>query len=76
MVSERKVGLQSCECYDVKIECAKLLHDFMVVSVLMYGNEKMVPRVKEIFRIRAQRMNNLLCSLGITRKDKMPNFVG
>ena len=40
------------------------------MPVLTYGNEKMIWREKERFRIRAVQMKNLRGLLGIRRMDK------
>ena len=54
-------------------ECAKVLHESLLVLVLTYGNETMIWREKESSRIRVVQMNNLRDLLGIRRMDKVPN---
>ena len=54
---------------DLQLECARLLHETLLVPVLMYGNETMLWK-KERSRIRAVQMNNLRGLLGISRMDR------
>ena len=44
---------------DLHLECAGVLHVTLLVSVLMYGSEKMLWEEKERFRIRPVEMDNL-----------------
>ena len=37
----------------LKLECARVLHDLLLVPVLMYGSKTMIWREKERSRIRA-----------------------
>ena len=53
-------------------ECARVLHELLLVPVLMYGSETMIWREKRS-RIRAIQMDRGL--LGIRRIDKVPNAV-
>ena len=38
---------------DFKLECARVLHETLLVPVLMYTNETMLWREKERYRLRA-----------------------
>ena len=57
----------------LKLECARVLHEALLVNVFMYGNEIMLWKQKERSRIRAVQMDNLRCLLGIWRMDKVSN---
>ena len=54
-------------------QCARILHESLLVPVLMYGSETVIWREKERSRIRAVQMDNLRGLLGIRRVDKVPN---
>ena len=56
----------------MQLECARVLHESLLVPVLMYGSETMI-RKKERSRIRTVRMDNLRDILSIKRMDKVPN---
>ena len=43
----------------LQLECARILHNSLLVLVLMYGSESLVWREKERSRIRAVQMDNL-----------------
>ena len=58
---------------DMQFECARVLHETLLVSVLMYSGETMVWREKERSRVRAVQMDNLRRLLGIKRIDRVPN---
>ena len=55
---------------DLQLECARFLHETLVVPVLKYGSETMLWKEKEISRIRAVQMDNIRVLLGIKRMDK------
>ena len=57
----------------LQLECARVLHELLLVPVRNYGSEKMIWREKERSRIRAVQMENLRGLLGIRRMDKVPN---
>ena len=38
---------------DLHLECARVLHEILLVPVLVYGNETMLWREKEISSVRA-----------------------
>ena len=38
---------------DLQLQCAKVLHETLLVFVFMYGNETMLLKRKELSRIRA-----------------------
>ena len=42
-------------------------------KVLLYGNETMLWREKEMYTIRAGQIDNLRALLGIMRRDRVPN---
>ena len=54
-------------------EFARVLHETLLVSLLMYGNETMLCREKERSRVRAVQMDNLRGLLGIRRMDRVMN---
>ena len=58
---------------DLQLECARILHETLLVSVLMYGSETMLWKEKERSRIKAIQMDNLKGILGIRRMDRVPN---
>ena len=41
---------------DLQLECARVLHETLLVSVLMYGSETMLWKEKERYKIRAYRL--------------------
>ena len=50
---------------NLQLECAKVLHESLLVPVLTYGSEIMMWREKERSRIRAVLIDNLRGLLGI-----------
>ena len=60
----------------LQLECARVLHDSLMVPVLTYGSETMIWRENEGSRIRAVHMDNLRDLLGIRRMDKIQNERG
>ena len=58
---------------DLQLECARVLHETLLVPVLMYGSETILWNEKERSGIRNVQMNNLRGLLGITRMDRVPN---
>ena len=42
-----------------QLECARVLHETLLVPVLMYGSETMLWKEKERSRVRAVQMDNL-----------------
>ena len=52
------------------LECARVLHETLLVPILMYGSEKIMCK-GEMSRIRAVQMDNLRGLLGIRRMDKV-----
>ena len=38
---------------NLQLECARVLHETLLVNVLMYGSEAMLWKEKEISRVRA-----------------------
>ena len=57
----------------LQLDCARVLHELLLVSVLTYGSETMIWREKERSRIWAVQMDNLRGLLGIRRMDEVPN---
>ena len=51
----------------LQLECTRVLHEVLLVSVLLYGNETMIWREKERSRIRALQMESLRGLLGIRK---------
>ena len=57
----------------LQVECARELHETLLVPVLMYGSETMLWREKERSRVMAVQMDNLRGLLGIKRMDRISN---
>ena len=57
----------------LQFECARVLYQAFLLSVLLYGSETMIWKEKEISRIKAVQMNNLKGLLHIRRMDEVPN---
>ena len=55
------------------LECARVLHESLLMPVLTYSSGTMIWREKERSRIRTVQMDNLRGPLGIRRIDKVPN---
>ena len=53
----------------MQLECARVLHETLLVPVLMYGSETVMERS----RVRALQMDKLKGLLGIRRMDRVPN---
>ena len=58
---------------DFQLECAKVLHESLLVPVLTYGSEIIIWRKKEKSTIRVVQMDNYRGLLGIRIMDKVPN---
>ena len=58
---------------DLQLQCARVLHETLLVPALTYGSVKMLWREKEKSRVRGVQMENLRGILGIRRMDKVPN---
>ena len=54
---------------DMQLECAKILHESLLVPALMYSSETMIWNEKERFRIKAVQMENFRGLLGIRRMN-------
>ena len=52
---------------DLRIECARILNETLLVPVLTYGSETMLWKEKERSMIRVVQMENLRGLLGIRR---------
>ena len=59
--------------WDLELECARILHETMLIPVLMYGSETVLWKEKERSRIRAVQMENLRGLLVLRRMDRIPN---
>ena len=57
----------------LQLECARVLHESLLLPVLMYGNETMIWKEEEMSRIRAVHMDNLRGLMGIRKMAKVPN---
>ena len=55
----------------LSMKCAKILHEKVLVTTLMYESECMTWKNKERWRIQAVQMDNLRGMIGVKRKDKM-----
>ena len=58
---------------DLQHECARVLHETLLVPVLMYWSETMLWKEKERSRIRDVHIDNLRGLLCIRRMDKATN---
>ena len=68
MTSGRRVASATRSLVIVRsLQCGKVLHESLLVSILKYGREK------ERSRIWVVQMDNLRGLLGITRMNKVPN---
>ena len=54
---------------DLQRECARALHEILLVPVLLYSNETMIWQEKENFRLRSVQVENLKILLDIKRMD-------
>ena len=55
------------------LECARVLHESLLVPIPMYVSKTMIWREKDRSRIRDVQMDNLRGLLGIRRMNKVPN---
>ena len=55
------------------LECARVLHESLLVPVLTYDSKTMIWRENERSRIRAVQMDNFRGMQGIIRMNKLPN---
>ena len=58
---------------DLQFECARGLHEILIVPVIMYGSGKMLWKEKERSRVRGVQMYNLRGLLGIRRMNRVQN---
>ena len=57
---------------DLQLEYSRVLHETLLVLVLMYGNETVLWKEKDTYKMMAVQMNNLRGQLGIRRIDRVP----
>ena len=57
----------------LQLECAKVLHEALLVPVTLYGSETMIWREKGRSRISSVQMKNLRGLLGIRRTYRVLN---
>ena len=57
---------------DLQLECARVLHETLLVLVLTYGSDSMLWKKKRS-KIKAVKMDNLRGWLGIRRMDRVSN---
>ena len=57
----------------LQLDCARVLHDILLVPVLMYDSETMIWKEKKRSRIMVVQMDNLRGFLGIKGMDKVLN---
>ena len=55
---------------DLQLECAKVLHETLLVTVLLNGSKTKSWREKGRSKVRAVQMDNLRGLVGIRRMDK------
>ena len=58
---------------DLHLECARVLHETVLVPVLMCGSETMIWKERERSRVRVLQMDNLRGLLVIRRMDRISN---
>ena len=58
---------------DFQLECARVLHETLLMPVLIYGSETMLWKEKEKSRVRAVQMDNVRGLLVIRRMNMVPN---
>src|SRR5678815_40660 len=57
----------------LSLECARVLHDGMLLPVLLHSSETMVRNKKYRSKVQCAQMDNLRGMLGVRRIDKMRN---
>ena len=57
----------------LQLECARVLHELLLVSVFMYGSDTLIRREKKRSMISAVQTDNLRGLLGFKRMDKVSN---
>ena len=57
----------------LQFQCARVLHENLLVPVLMYSSETMIWKEEERSRIKAVQMDKMRNLLGIRRIDRVPN---
>ena len=57
----------------LQLECARVFHESLMVTVVTYGSETMIWREKERSRIKGVQINNRRGLFGIMKMDKVPN---
>ena len=70
--SERKVAgiIRSLvNVMGLQLQCARVLHQTFLAHVLIYGNETMIWKEKEMSRSRAVQIDNLRSLLGIRKMN-------
>src|SRR5678815_2512779 len=75
-VNGRKVAGAIKSLVNVKglsLECARVLHEGMLLPVLLYSSETMVWNKKYRSKVQCVQMDNLRGILGVRRIDKMRN---
>ena len=55
----------------LQLECARTLHESLLVTVCTYGSKTMIRGEEERSRIRAVQMDKLRGLLGLSRMDKV-----
>src|SRR5678815_5117333 len=76
VLNGRKVAGAIKSLVDVKglsLECARVLHEGMLLPVLMYSSETMVWNKRYRSKVQRVQMDNLRGVLGVKRIDKMRN---
>ena len=57
----------------MQLECARVMHETLLVPVLMYASETIIFKEKERSRISTVQMDNFRGLVGIRRMDRVPN---
>ena len=55
--------------WSLQVECARMLHEALLVPLLLYSSERIIWREKERSRNRFEQMDRLRGLLGIMRLD-------
>ena len=57
----------------LQLECARVLHETLLMAVLMYGSETMIWKEEDRCKIRMVQMDKIRSLLDIRRMDRVPN---
>ena len=58
---------------DLRLDCARVLQETLLVPIIMYGSEIMILKEEERLRMMTVQMDNFRSLLGIQKIDKILN---